>query len=156
MLKGLLLWKKNLISVKSSLWIPCTTKKLHGANCPLELCLFILKICILWTTLTGSNTLLQWAQEISRLCSYILWTWRGWPIGRVAEKSHSGIEIVKYYDGEWIQFLQSHHFNVEVYDFYCGYRCVIICGALVAPTGHYNDDCMIKVTADTIKYQWYT
>lgn len=71
-------------------------------------------------------------------------------------KTQSGIEIIEYYDNEWIQFLQSHHFSVEVSGFYCGYRCVIICGAIVAQTGHYGEDCIIKVSADTVVYQWYT
>ena len=72
------------------------------------------------------------------------------------KKLHSKVEIIGYYDGEWIQFLQSHHFNVEVYDFYCGYRCVIICGSLVDSAGCYHDDCVIKVSADTVEYQWHT
>ena len=47
-------------------------------------------------------------------------------------------------------------FSVEVYDFYCGYRCVIICGSLVDSAGCYHDDCVIKVSADTVEYQWHT
>ena len=128
---GPILWNKNLIYVKFSPWMLCTTKQLHEASYLLELCLSI-------ATLTFFE--LDDADLFAEL----------------RKKLHSKVEIIGYYDGEWIQFLQSHHFSVEVYDFYCGYRCVIICGSLVDSAGCYHDDCVIKVSADTVEYQWHT
>ena len=72
----------------------------------------------------------------------------------VRKRTQSGIEITEYYDDEWIQFLQSNRFTIEVFNFYCGYRSVIILGALVAESGGYREDCMMKVSADTVVYHW--
>jgi len=44
---GPILWNKNLIYVKFSPWMLCTTKQLHEASYLLELCLSISTICIL-------------------------------------------------------------------------------------------------------------
>jgi len=72
----------------------------------------------------------------------------------IRKKTQSGIEITGYYDNEWIQFLQANHFNIEVSDFYCGCKSVVICGSLITPTGEYAEDCAIKVSADTAVYHW--
>jgi len=72
----------------------------------------------------------------------------------IRKRTQLGIEITQYYDDEWIQFLQANQFSIEVSEFYCGYRSVIICGSLVAQTGEYADHCTIKVSADTAIYQW--
>lgn len=72
----------------------------------------------------------------------------------VRKRTQSGIEITEYYDNEWIQFLQSNRFTIEVFNFYCGYRSVIILGTLVAENGKYREDCAMKVSADTAVYQW--
>ena len=71
-------------------------------------------------------------------------------------KKYTSIEVVEYYDEEFIEFLKSNHFCVEVSDLYCGYRTVIIQGAMVTQAGSYDVDCMIKISANTATYQWYT
>jgi len=74
----------------------------------------------------------------------------------IRKRTQFGIDITQYYDGEWIQFMQANHFSIEVSEFYCGYRSVIIYGSLVTQTGEYAEDCTIKVSADTAIYQWKT
>lgn len=72
----------------------------------------------------------------------------------IRKKTQQGVKVTEYYDDEWIRFLQANHFSVEVYNFYYGYRSVLICGSLVTQTGQYSDDCVIRVTADRAVYQW--
>ena len=77
-------------------------------------------------------------------------------LAEVRRKKYTSIEVVEYYDEEFIEFLKSNHFCVEVSDLYCGYRTVIIQGAMVTQAGSYDVDCMIKISANTATYQWYT
>lgn len=69
-------------------------------------------------------------------------------------RTPSGVEIVEYYDDEWIHFLQTNHLCIEVSDFYCGYKSVIMCGSLVTQTGEYHEKCTMRISADTAIYQW--
>lgn len=73
---------------------------------------------------------------------------------KIRKRTQSGIEITEYYDDEWIEFLQAKHFSIEVSEFYCGYRSVLICGSLVSQAGAYVEDCTIKISADMAIYQW--
>lgn len=64
------------------------------------------------------------------------------------------IEGIHYYDTDFLKLLTANKHHIETIKFYYAFRTVIIQAALVNENGKYNEDCMIRITADEITYYW--
>ena len=74
----------------------------------------------------------------------------------VKKKKERIIEVIEYYDDEFIEFLKSNQFRVEISNFFYGYGTALIQGTMVNRTGSYGPDCLIKISSDTVLYQWHS
>lgn len=58
-----------------------------------------------------------------------------------------------YYDKDFVKYIKKRQYIIETINFYIGYREVIIYAALVKK-GKFSDDCIIRVTANEVSYEW--
>lgn len=75
-------------------------------------------------------------------------------IAEIRNKKGIIIQARRYYDREFLSFLEKYHYKIETIMFFGGYRTIIIQAALVDETGIYADECIIKITAKEMLYQW--
>lgn len=63
--------------------------------------------------------------------------------------------IAKIYNmDEFIRFLNKKRYSIEVIDFYCSYQTVIIEGALWHSKHYYCGECILKISASHMIYEW--
>lgn len=75
-------------------------------------------------------------------------------VAEVRKRNGLIVEGVKYYDTEFLKFINDHDYSIETINFYHGYGTVIIQAALVDRNGRYCEDCMIKISTTKVLYDW--
>lgn len=76
-------------------------------------------------------------------------------IAEVRKKTSTGrVESIRYYDAEFIEFINKYRYSIETINFFYGYETVIITASLVNENNTYGEDCVMKISATEIVYQW--
>ena len=75
-------------------------------------------------------------------------------VAEIRVKDGLVVEGTKYYDTEFLAFINQHQYSIETISFYYGYKTVVIEAALVNKEGAYSEDCIIKISAPKVEYQW--
>lgn len=76
-------------------------------------------------------------------------------VAEVRTQQGSAVKGVRYYDVEFVDFINNHKYSIETIYFYLGYEKVVIEAALVNKDGTYCEDCVIKISAEKVKYCWH-
>lgn len=73
----------------------------------------------------------------------------------ILKRNNLIIEGTRYYDMEFLDFIEKHNYHIETIRFYYSYETVIIESALVnSQEGGYCEDCIIKISASGMTYRW--
>lgn len=75
-------------------------------------------------------------------------------VAEVRRRNGLIVEGIRYYDTEFLEFINNHNYSIETIYYYRGYEKVIIEAALVDVEGKYCEDCVIKISTTKVIYYW--